>query len=267
MDGTVWQLVFAPFPEAINRNKITSKLNIERMNIDGKIAVITGASSGLGAALAKTLVDKNAVVYGLARNAEKLHDIENMLGKNFISVVMDISNQKEIETWIQNTFSNSHLPDILINNAGAGYFTKLDELSSERWHEMINTNLNGMFYITSKIVPLMKTNQNTCHIINIGSILGKTTRAESAAYSATKYGMQGFSEALFKELRLYKIKVTCVNPGSIDTHFFEDSGIHPHNNMLQPKDIADLIIHLIETPDNFLVDEITMRPLIPDTPA
>jgi len=113
----------------------------------------------------------------------------------------------------------------------------------------------------------MKSNQNTCHIINIGSILGKTTRTESAAYSATKYGMQGFSEALFKELRSYKIKVTCVNPGSIDTDFFEDSGINPHKNMLQPKDIAALIIHLIETPDNLLVDEITMRPLIPDPPA
>ena len=237
------------------------------MNVDGKIAVVTGAGSGLGAALADAFVARGAIVYGLARNEEKLRDIENKLGENFIPVGLDITAQKEIETWVQNNFSDSRLPDILINNAGAGYFTKIDELSSERWHEMINTNLNGTFYITSKIVPLMKANQNTCHIINIGSILGKTTRAESAAYSATKYGMQGFSEALFKELRSYKIKVTCVNPGSIDTHFFEDSGIHPHKNMLQPKDIADLIIHLIETPDNFLVDEITMRPLIPDSPV
>ena len=237
------------------------------MNVDGKIAVITGASSGLGAALAKALIDKSAVVYGLARSEEKLREIENKLGENFISVVIDITKQEEVASWISNTFSNSRFPDILINNAGAGYFTKIDELSLEHWHEMINTNLNGTFYITSKIVPLMKTNQSTCHIINIGSILGKTTRAESAAYSATKYGMQGFSEALFKEVRSYKIKVTCINPGSIDTHFFEDSGIHPHKNMLQPKDIANLIIHLLETPDNFLVDEITMRPLIPDTPA
>jgi short-subunit dehydrogenase len=74
------------------------------------------------------------------------------------------------------------------------------------------------------------------------------------------------SEALFKELRSYKIKVTCVNPGSIDTYFFEDSGIQPHKNMLQPKDIAAFIIHILETPENFLVDEITMRPLIPTEP-
>ena len=222
------------------------------MNVDGKIAVITGASSGLGASLANALITKGATVYGLARNAEKLQAIKNKSGKKFIPVGMDITNQKKIAAWVQNTFSDSHFPDILINNAGAGYFTKIDELSLERWHEMISTNLNGAFYITSLIVPLMKMNQSTCHIINIGSILGKTTRAESAAYSATKYGMQGFSEALFKELRSYKIKVTCVNPGSIYTHFFEYSGIHPHRNMLQPKDIAALIIHIVETPDIFL---------------
>ena len=110
----------------------------------------------------------------------------------------------------------------------------------------------------------MKSNPNTCHIINIGSILGKVARAESAAYSATKFAMQGFSEALFKELRSYKIKVTCVNPGSIETHFFKDSGITPDENMMQPKDIAALILNLIETPDNLLVDEITLRPLIPN---
>jgi len=237
------------------------------MDVNGKVAVITGASSGLGAALASTLVAKGAIVYGLARNAEKLHAIANKLGEKFIPVGMDITAQKAIASWVQNTFSNSHIPDILINNAGVGYFSKIDELSLERWREMINTNLSGAFYVTSSIVPLMKANQNTCHIFNIGSILGKTTRAEGAAYSATKYGMQGFSEALFKELRSYKIKVTCVNPGSIDTHFFEDSGIHPHKNMLQPKDIAALIIHIVETPDNFLVDEITMRPLIPNPPA
>jgi len=237
------------------------------MNVDGKIAVITGASSGLGASLANALVTKGATVYGLARNTKKLNAIENKLGEKFISVGLDITNQKDIASWVLNTFSDSRFPDILINNAGSGYFTKIDELSLERWHEMINTNLNGAFYITSSIVPLMKKNTNTSHIINIGSILGKTTRAESAAYSATKYGMQGFSEALFKELRSYKIKVTCVNPGSIDTAFFEDSGIQPHKNMLQPKDIATLIIQIVETPDNFLVDEITMRPLIPNPPA
>ncbi|MFA5297297.1 MAG: SDR family oxidoreductase [Lutibacter sp.] len=237
------------------------------MEINQKVAIITGASSGLGAALSSALVEKGATVYGLARNVEKLNDIQNKIGNKFIPVAMDITKQNAIASWMKNTFSDAHLPDILINNAGVGYFRKIDELSLEEWHEMINTNLNGTFYLTSSIVPMMKQNPNVCHIVNIGSIMGKTTRIEGAAYSATKYGMQGFSESLFKELRGDGIKVTCVNPGSIDTGFFKDSGIKANHNMLQPNEIAALIVHLLETPDNLLVDEITLRPLNPSRPT
>ncbi|MFA7232895.1 MAG: SDR family NAD(P)-dependent oxidoreductase [Terrimicrobiaceae bacterium] len=91
--------------------------------------------------------------------------------------------------------------------------------------------------------------------------------SNSAAYSATKYGIQGFSEALFKDLRAHNIEVTCVNPGSIDTLFFKDSGIEPHRNTLQPEDIAALVMHILETPDNLLVDEISLRTLIPNPPG
>ncbi|MEO6901637.1 MAG: SDR family oxidoreductase [Bacteroidia bacterium] len=233
------------------------------MDINKKIAIVTGASSGLGAALSTSLIKKGAKVYGLARNLNSLLVIQKKLGANFFPVQLDITDQKALALWVENNFSDNHAPDILINNAGMGYFSKIDALSIEHWHNMVNTNLNGVFYITSKIVPLMKKNKGTSHIINIGSILGKTTTAESAAYAATKYAMQGFSEALFKELRADKIKVTCVNPGSMNTDFFEHSGIVPNDNMLQPKDVADLITHIIETPDNFLIDEITLRPLIP----
>lgn len=233
------------------------------MEISQKIAIVTGASSGLGAALSCALIAKGAKVYGLARTVDKLNALQKKLGNKFIPVVMDITDQKAIALWVETTFSKQQAPDILINNAGVGYFSKIDELPSEKWHEMINTNLNGVFYISSNIVPLMKMNHTSSHIINIGSILGKTTRPDSAAYSATKFGIQGFSEALSKELRTHNIKVTCVNPGSIETHFFEDSGIKPHHNMLQPKDIAALIIHILETPCNMLIDEITLRPLQP----
>lgn len=233
------------------------------MEIKGKIAVVTGASSGLGAALAHALAAKEATVYGLARNLDKLNSLQKQLGKTFIPVKMDITNQKAVAAWVKITFSDCKMPNILINNAGAGYFNKIDELPLQHWHEMINVNLNGAFYISSNIVPFMKKNNVSCHIINIGSILGKTTRPDSAAYSATKYGIQGFSEALSKELRNYNIKVTCVNPGSIETRFFEQSGVEPHSNMLQPIDIAALIIHVLETPGNMLIDEITLRPLQP----
>ncbi len=255
MDGIGWRLVSVLFPEHIKLSK---------MKLKEKVAIVTGASSGLGAAFAEVLVAKGVMVYGLARNLKKLTGIQSKLGTNFIPVCMDISDHKGIASWANSTFSSTHLPEILINNAGAGYFSKMDELTLEQWHEMINTNLNGTFYITSSVVPFMKQSGSSCHIINIGSILGKTSRAGAAGYSTSKYGIQGFSEALFKELRTDNIKVTCVNPGSIDTHFFEDSGIEPHHHMLQPDDIATLVVHILETPDNFLIDEITLRPLNPN---
>lgn len=233
------------------------------MDVNSKIAVVTGASKGLGAAISSSLVAKGATVYGLSRSKADLNVQQAKLGKKFIPVPLDISNQNAVSSWVAETFKDQHSPDILINNAGAGHFGKIEELSLEQWHGMINTNVNGLFYITSQIVPFMKRNPRTCHIINMGSILGKTARSEGAAYCLTKYGVQGFTEALFRELRTDKIKVSCVNPGSIATHFFRDSGIEPHDHMLQPRELADLIVQILETPDNFLIDEITVRPLIP----
>jgi len=235
------------------------------MNIQNKIAVISGASSGLGAAIARLLVEEGARVFGLARNEEKLSALKAGIGDSFIPVSLDISDEAKVRRWVKNIFSDSHIPDILINNAGAGYLSAFGELTSTQWHEMINTNLNGLFYLTSAVVPFMKQKAASSHIINIGSVLGKVATAKSTGYSATKFGMQGFSEALAKELRYNGIKVTCINPGSINTGFFEESGIEPHGNMLHPEDIARLIIHLLETPDNMLVDEITLRPLQPST--
>lgn len=235
------------------------------MRLHSKIAVVTGAGKGVGAAVSKALVAKNTRVYGLARNEDNLRSLREQIGEKFIPVTLDITDQKKVFTWIEETFSNSHSPDILINNAGAGYFSKIDELPLEQWHAMINTNLNGLFYVSSQIIPFMKRKKDFCHIINMGSILGKTTRPEATAYSLTKYGVQGFSEALFKELRLDKIKVSCVNPGSIATDFFSKSGIKPNDQMLMPNELADFLIAILETPDNFLIDEITMRPLITKT--
>ncbi len=101
------------------------------------------------------------------------------------------------------------------------------------------------------------------HIINIGSILGKTTSGGKAAYSATKYAMQGMSEALYKELRRNNIKVSLVNPGSISTDFLTESGIQPNEDMLRPEEVADVLIFLLKTPQNVLIDELTLRPLNP----
>lgn len=233
------------------------------MDLRGKTAIITGASRGLGKAIAEALVEKGAKVFGLARTKEDLEKIQRNLGDKFIPVVLDLTAEDDLNAWINKTFSEQNFPDILINNAGVGYFQKVDELSSEKWQQMMNINLNAVFYLSRAVVPLMKKKDTYSHIINIGSIVGKITGSEKSGYSATKFAIQGFSEALFKELRGFKIKVSVINPGSIETDFFETSGIETNPSMLQAKEVAATVLHVLETPDNVLIDELTMRPLIP----
>ena len=233
------------------------------MDLTTKTAIVSGASKGLGRATAKALVQKGCKVFGLARNKGGLDSLQKELGKSFVAVPLDITDAFAVEKWISDTFSTENAPDILINNAGAGVFGAIDELPLEKWEQMIGTNLSGMFYLTRGVASLMKEQQSPSHIINIGSILGKTTNATKSAYSATKYALQGFSESLFKELRPFNIKVTVVNPGSIETDFFAQSGIKANSAMLHPQEIAATLIHVLETPDNVLIDELTLRPLNP----
>ena len=237
------------------------------MNLESKIAIVTGASSGIGASFSKALIEKGATVYGLARSEDKLRRIQSKLGDDFKPVSLDITRHEDIQEWVDETFGPDHRPDILINNAGLGYFGDVDELSLEEWHRMVDTNLSGIFYMTRQLVPHMKENEEVCHIINIASIAGKIGNPQISGYNATKFGVRGFSESLFKELRYDGIKVTCFYPGSIATSFFDNAeGMDTHENMMQPDDVATVLINTLETPDNFLINEITMRPLNPKPP-
>lgn len=237
------------------------------MNLKSKIAIITGASSGLGAEFSKSLVEKDALVYGLARSTDKLEQIRERLGETFIPVTLDITKVSEVNEWAEKTFNTEHEPDILINNAGLGYFANVEDLELSKWHQMIDTNLSGVFYLTRLIVPLMKKNKEVCHIINIASIAGLMGNPQISGYNATKFGLRGFSESLFKELRYDGIKVTCLFPGSIATSFFENtSNVDIHPNMMRADDIAKTVNFVLETSDNYLINEITMRPLNPKPP-
>ncbi|HKJ32137.1 MAG TPA: SDR family NAD(P)-dependent oxidoreductase [Balneolales bacterium] len=237
------------------------------MNLNSKIAIVTGASSGLGKSFSKALIEKGAQVYGLARRSKVLNQIHKDLGDAFKPVVIDVTDASKLEQWVSTTFDTKHSPDILINNAGIGIFSKTDELSLEQWQTMINTNLSAVFYLSRLIIPLMKSQDSVNHIINIGSIAGKVSNPQLSGYNASKFGLTGFSESMMKEVRYDKIKVTCIFPGSTATHFFEKSGgPSTHDNMLHPDDVAKTVIHVLRTPDNFLINEVVMRPLNPKPP-
>lgn len=237
------------------------------MDLKNKIAIVTGASSGIGYSFSKQLAEKGTKVYGLARRLNKLTNIQKDLGKNFIPVQMDITQSSDVTAWVKEQFADDELPHILINNAGLAVFGNVEDLSVEDWDTMISTNLNGVFYLTREIVPLMRRNSDYCHIINISSVAGLLGNPQISGYNATKFGLRGFSEALFKELRYDKIKVSTMFPGSIATNFFEvAAGADTHENMMRPEDVANTLIHLLETPDNFLINEVALRPLNPKNP-
>lgn len=231
------------------------------MELKDKIAIVTGASSGLGADFSRRLIQKGAVVYGIARRGDRLSRLSQELGERFTGVTMDITDESAVRSWVKETFT-SNQPDILVNNAGIGQFADIDKLTSDQWHKMVNLNINAVYYMTSAVVPLMKSNENVCHIVNIASIAGKLGNPKLSGYNATKFALSGFSDALMKELREFGIKVTCMYPGSIATEFFMNSGGSIHPNMMGSNDVATVLINVLEMPDSFLIDEIVMRPML-----
>ena len=233
------------------------------MNLRNKIAVVTGASSGLGSEFARHLVNHGSRVYGLARRLNRLKSLEAEIGSEFKPVECDVTD----EASVRDAFSGLDRVDILINNAGLGRFAPVDGQSKEDWEIQMDTNLTGVYLCTRAAVPLMKAqNQQTGfggHIVHIASVAGLVGNANLSAYNATKFGLRGFSEATMKELRGDGIKVTCICPGSVATEFSRVAGSSGAPNPMQPEDIATTVIHVLQSPDNYLISEVVMRPLRP----
>ena len=233
------------------------------MNLRNKIAVVTGASSGLGSEFARHLGSHGSRVYGLARRLNRLKSLEAEIGSEFRPVECDVTD----EASVKNAFSGMDRVDILINNAGLGRFAPIDVQSKEDWTIQMDTNLTGVYLCTRAAVPLMKAqNQQTGfggHIVNIASVAGLVGNANLSAYNATKFGLRGFSEATMKELRGDGIKVTSICPGSVATEFGRVAGSSGAPNPMQPEDIASTVIHVLQSPDNYLISEVVMRPLRP----
>ena len=168
---------------------------------------------------------------------------------------------------VRDAFSGMDRIDILINNAGLGRFAPIDVQSKEDWTVQMETNLTGVYLCTRAAVPLMKAQNQQAgfggHIVNIASVAGLVGNANLSAYNATKFGLRGFSEATMKELRGDGIKVTCICPGSVATEFGRVAGSSGAPNPMQPKDIASTVIHVLQSPDNYLISEVVMRPLRP----
>jgi NAD(P)-dependent dehydrogenase (short-subunit alcohol dehydrogenase family) len=235
------------------------------MDLRDRVAVVTGASRGLGRAFAAALVEAGARVFGLARSEPDLRAVRDALGERFIPVGCDVTDRASVEAAFGRVQREAGRLDVLVNNAGLGRFGPVDALDVEDWHAQVDTNLSGLFFCTRAAVPLMKRQHEAegfgGHIVNLASVAGLVGNANLAAYNATKFGVRGFSEATMKELRPHGIKVTCVYPGSVDTHFFEVAGTPGNPNAMRPEDVAATVLHVLRTPDDYLISEVVMRPM------
>lgn len=235
-------------------------LNDLKMDLNQKIAIVTGVSKGIGKALCEKLLNHGAIVYGLGRNN---NDLKHS-GYQFISC--DIRRLTEVEEAIHSVLNKHPQIDILINNAGLGYFGFLEDMPTEQWLTMFDTNVHGIFYCTRMVLPGMKQQQYG-HIVNIASTAALEGMPQVSGYCGTKWAVKGISESLFREVRDFRIKVTCVYPGSVKTDFFRNSpSVQPHDYMLMPEDVAQAIIQALQTPDNFHTVNLEVRPLQPKGP-
>ena len=227
------------------------------MELKDQVAIVTGSSKGIGLATVKALLSNDLKVAGWSRSETKIDH------PNFKYYKTDVGDQNSVADSFTKTINDFGSIAILVNNAGLGFTGNLDELAVEEWHAMFNINVNGIFYCSRLVIPEMKK-LGYGHIINISSIAGMTGIEGMSGYCATKFAVRGLSGAMFKEVRNFGIKVSCVYPGSVNTNFFDSiESVQANDKMMKPEDIAGTIIHFLEGDPNYLPVDIEVRPLRP----
>lgn len=244
--------------------------------IKGKVAIITGASSGIGYATALALSEAGAKVAIGARRTEKLSELENKIKKNngeVYSQKLDVTKREECDSFVKNVLAKWGSVDILINNAGLMPLSFVKNLKFDEWDKMVDVNIKGVLYCTGAVVSHMLEKQSG-HIVNISSVAGRIVFPAGSVYCATKHAITAFSEGLREELSVRKnIRVTCIEPGVVATELtntITDESLQgfvenaKKMEALQAKDIANAILYAVESPSHVNVNEILIRPTTQD---
>ena len=227
----------------------------------GKVAIITGASRGIGFAVAHRLGTLGAKVGLCARDAGKLKSAADELrpvAAGVFSAAVDVTQGEEILAFVQDTEKALGPVEILVNNAGIGYFGPTHEATEANWDSVLDTNLKAVFLASKAVAPGM-IQRRSGHIINIASLAGKNAFAGGGIYCASKWGLLGLTECMAEDLRGYQIRVSAVCPGSVATDF-SPHGKKDISKMLQAEDIA-LVVEMIlrQAPQSF-ISEVLLRP-------
>tara|TARA_R110002167_G_scaffold13570_1_gene56186 strand:+ start:690 stop:1400 length:711 start_codon:yes stop_codon:yes gene_type:complete len=234
------------------------------MELQGKVAYITGGSKGIGFGVAKKLIEAGMKVAISGRTLKTVEQAAQYLGdgQNVLALQSDVAQLNEEQKAVQQILDKWGRLDVVLANAGVGHFAAVDEMSETQWHEMIDTNLNGVFHTLKASVASLKASKG--YYITLASLAGTNFFAAGAGYNATKFGVVGFTQAAMLDLRKYDIKVSTIMPGSVASHFNDHEPSEKDAWKIQPEDIGDLVLDLLKMHPRTLPSKIEVRPTRPD---
>lgn len=241
------------------------------MGVEGKVAVITGASSGLGQAAARLLADEGATVVLGARREDRIRALADELtrrGDKALAVPTDVSRRDQVQRLVDSAVQAYGRIDVLINNAGLMPLSPLDRLKVDEWDRMIDVNLKGVLYGIAAALPHMQR-QKSGHIINVSSVAGHKVRAGSTVYAATKHAVRALAEGLRQEVKPYNIRTTVISPGVVLSELPNTASEPDVSAGLQklygdlgisPDSFARAVVFAVSQPEDVDVNEILFRP-------
>lgn len=234
------------------------------------VIAITGATSGIGRALAEALAPRGVRLALMARSGDVLDELEPQLRKAGAADVLvragDVGDPEAAPAWIASILDKWGRLDVLVNNAGVGIMKPVAELSDADWNTSLSTNVTGPFRLIRAALPAMQ-GAGAGHIVNVSSIAGQVGFAGGGAYVASKFALEGLSECLMQEVRKEGVKVTVVEPGSVDTRFDAKDPTKDTSWKIQPEEIARTIIYALESPTGTMPNKIQIRPTLQNKPA
>ena len=230
--------------------------------LTNKVAYITGGSKGIGFGIAQSLLAQGMKVAISGRNLDDVQQAAKKLGsENVLALQSDVKHSASEAEAIKKTLEQFGSLDVLIANAGVGHFSPIDTMSEEEWHTTIDTNLTGVFHTVKASIDALKKSEG--YIITIASLAGTNFFEAGAAYNASKFGLVGFTQAIMLDLRKYGIKVSTIMPGSVATHFNNHTPSEADAWKIQPEDIGELVVDLLQMNPRTLPSKIEVRPSKP----
>ena len=237
------------------------------MNLEGKTALVTGASSGIGKAVSMAMAAEGVSVGLLARSEDKLEKTRQEIeqkGGRALPVSADVSDPEQVQKAVENTVDEFGSLHIVASIAGLGIFKNVEEMSVEEWDTHINVMLRGSFLVAKYSLPHLYE-QEQGHVLAVTSLWAKRFCAKCSGYTGAKFGVRGMLQSVREEARSHNVKVTNIMPGTVDTPFFEKTDWETDlTRALWPEDVAQTAVFALQLPDRAVVEEIQLQAIQPD---